>query len=118
MNSVDLTKEGAISEEGTVVYQDDGSRIMNRSGRAILVEQAYSGFKVELFTSEAELPNSNIVFTKYGKVYLDDNGSATSFSYMIGHFVQKKSAENFLNTAILPKYPDAKVIKYKDGKRK
>lgn len=116
VGSVDLKMEGEISEEGTVVYNKVGGRVMNRSGRAILVEQAYSGFKAELFTSEAELPNSNIVFEKYGKVYLDDNG--TSFSYMIGHFVQKKSADNFLRTVILPKYPDAQVIKYKDGRRK
>ena len=111
-----MNKEGQISEEGTVVYNEVGGRVMNRSGHAILVEQGYSGFKVELFTSEAELPNSNIVFEKYGKVYLDDNGE--SFSYMIGHFVQKKSAENFLKTAILPRYKTAQVIKYKDGKRK
>ena len=116
INSVNLDQAGQISEEGTVVYKDDGSRIMNRSGRAILVSQSYSGFKVELFTSEAELPNSNIVFEKYGKVYLD--ATEANFSYMIGHFVQKKSAENFLNTVILPRYPDAKIIKYKDGKRK
>ena len=116
VGSVNLNKEGQISEEGTVVYNEVGGRVMNRSGHAILVEQGYSGFKVELFTSEAELPNSNIVFEKYGKVYLDDNGE--SFSYMIGHFVQKKSAENFLKTAILPRYKTAQVIKYKDGKRK
>lgn len=116
VGSVDLDKQGQISSETAMVYKDDGSRIMNRSGRAILVDQLYSGFKVELFTSAEELPNSNIIFEKYGKVYLDDNG--TSFSYMIGHFVQKKSAENFLNTVILPKYPNAQVIKYKDGRRK
>jgi outer membrane protein OmpA-like peptidoglycan-associated protein len=116
IGSVNLNTQGEISKEGTIVYGTDGNRVMNRSGRAILVDPTYSGFKVELFTSEAELPNSNIIFEKYGKVYLDDNG--VSFSYMIGHFVQKKSADDFLTNVVLPKYPNAQVIKYKDGKRK
>jgi len=104
-----------ISVQTEVTY-DDGDAIVRRSGRATLVNKIYSGYKVELFTSEKELDNNHEIFKRYGKIFLDDTG--TSFSYMIGSFQYKDGADKFLKTVILPFYPEAKVIRYKEGKRK
>lgn len=116
VGTVKLANSGEISSEGTLVYDKDGNRVMNRSGRATLVPESFTGFKVELFTSIEELPNSHAIFKSYGKVFLDDTG--VNFSYLIGSFVEKRSAEKFLQSAIIARYPEAKIIKYKDGKRK
>ena len=69
-----------------------------------------------MFTSVDELPNDHKVFKRHGKVYLDDTGVA--FSYMLGEFATKEAAEKFIKTVVRFSYPDAKVIKYKEGKRK
>lgn len=107
--------EGEMSVQTEVTY-DNGDAIVRRSGRAILVNEVYTGYKVELFTSQDELDNNHKIFKRYGKIFLDDTG--TSFSYMIGSFQYKDAAEKFLNSVIKPTFPEAKVIRYKEGKRK
>lgn len=105
-----------ISSSVQVDYNSDDEKVVIRRGKATLVSTSYTGYKVELFTTQEELSNDHRIFRNYGKVYFDDTGVA--FSYMIGAFVEKDAAEKFLKTVILPRYPDAKVITYKDGKRK
>ncbi len=112
----DAVPGSEIMSKTTEVTYDDGDAIVRRSGRAILVDKLYNGYKVELFTSEQELDNNHAIFKRYGKIFLDDTG--TAFSYMIGSFEQKDAAEKFLDTVIKPFYPEAKVIRYKSGKRK
>ncbi len=106
---------GTLSQPVDVDYNGD-KKIITRRGKATLVSRTYTGYKVELFTKENELPNSHEIFRSYGKVFFDDTGVA--FSYMIGSFPNKEGAANYLKTVIKPRFPDAKLITYKEGKRK
>ncbi len=105
-----------ISKDIDVAYSEDGGKTIRRSGRATLISTTYTGYIIEMFTSVDELPNSHKVFKSHGKVFLDDTGVA--FSYMYGKFTTKEAAEKFIKTVVRFSYPDAKVIRYKDGKRK
>lgn len=107
---------GQMSTRTDVSYNDDGSKNIRRSGKATLISVIYSGYMIEMFTSVDELPNDHEVFKRHGKVFLDDTGVA--FSYMLGEFATEEAAQKFINTVVHYSYPDAKVIKYKEGKRK
>ena len=111
-----VTHSGSMSKTTVVTYTEEGDKDVRRSGRATLVPNTFTGYKVELFTSVDELDNSHSIFKRYGMVYLDDTGVA--FSYMIGEFQGEEAAAKFLRTVIKPLYPEAKVIRYKNGKRK
>jgi outer membrane protein OmpA-like peptidoglycan-associated protein len=111
-----VTSTGPVSTRIDVSYNDDGSKTIRRSGKATLISAIYTGYMIEMFTSVDELPNDHKVFKDYGKVYLDDTGIA--FSYMLGEFETEEAAQKFIKSVIHYTYPDAKVIKYKEGDRK
>ena len=78
----------------------------------------YEGYAIELTTSDLPLKRNYFLFDQFGNVNydkLEDGG----YSYCIlAKFSSKKSVEHFLETIILPKAPEARLIEYKNGKRK
>lgn len=75
----------------------------------------YSGFMIEILTSEKEIAASNEIFTKFATLTLEhlDKGLA----YLTGDFKTKADAEMFYNENVRKRYPKAKIIEYKMGKR-
>lgn len=75
----------------------------------------YSGFMIEILTSEKEIAASNEIFTKFATLTLEhlDKGLA----YLTGDFKTKADAETFFNENVKKRYPKARIIEYKMGKR-
>lgn len=80
------------------------------------IPQGYNGYKVEFFVSVEPLPVNHYIFTQHGSIIMEplQNGG---IAYVLGDFSSQYAADKFLNNVILPRYPDAKVIHYKNGER-
>ena len=78
----------------------------------------FSGYVIELTTSDLPLKRDYSLFKHFGNVYyhqLKEGG----YSYcIIANFSSKKSVQQFLNTVIIHHAPEARLIKYKKGIRK
>ncbi len=78
----------------------------------------YEGYAIELTTSDLPLKRNYFLFNQFGNVNYDKLNEG-GYSYCIlANFSSKKSVEHFLETIILPKAPEARLIEYKKGKRK
>ena len=78
----------------------------------------YEGFAIELTTSGLPLKRNYFLFEQFGSVFYDQLEKG-GYSYcIIANFSSRKSVERFLELIILPKAPEAKLIEYKNGKRK
>ena len=78
----------------------------------------YSGYVVELTTSELPLKKDYDAFKSFGKIYHDKTQKGY-YSYVImADFNKKESVEDYIKNIVAHRIPDAKVILYKNGKRK
>ena len=101
-----------------------GSRILNelevnveyRPRVPKAIESGYSGYMVEFFNTPNDLPASHEIFSKHGKVYKEIIKDG-SYSYLFGPFGEWRDANLFLQSAVIGNYKNAKVIRYKNGKR-
>ena len=78
----------------------------------------YEGYAIELTTSMLPLKRNYFLFDQFGSVHYEklENGE---YSYCIqAKFSTKKSVERFLELIILPKAPEARLVEYKNGKRR
>jgi len=80
------------------------------------VPSAYTGFLVEFYRSNGNLPAAHSIFKKHGNIKTDTLGDGSK-SYMLGDFKNKMDAEKFLRFIVSPQYQNAKVITYQDGSR-
>ena len=80
------------------------------------IKAGYTGYMVEFFTSSGELPLSHEIFSKHGKIYkeVEKNGN---YAYLFGPFGEWRDANRFLQSAVSSNYDNAKVVRYKNGKR-
>jgi len=77
----------------------------------------FSGYVIELTTSDLPLRRDYPLFEKFGNVFvcpLKDGG----FSYVIKGFKSDKSAKSFLKNIVIHNAPEAKVFQYNKGVRK
>ncbi|MFK8102637.1 MAG: hypothetical protein AB8G15_08930 [Saprospiraceae bacterium] len=78
----------------------------------------FSGLAIELTTSDLPLRRDYFLFKRFGNVYYH-RLTAGGYSYCIlPNFSSKKAVEHFLETVVIHRAPEAKLIKYKKGKRK
>ena len=76
----------------------------------------YTGYRVQLITANSKLPGSHQIFSQHGDLAMEETKDGT-FAYLLGDFNQLKDTEGFLQHIVLPRYPNAKIIQYLDGKR-
>jgi len=78
----------------------------------------YEGYAIELTTSTLPLKRNYFLFDQFGSIFYDKLNDG-AYTYCIqANFSSKKSVERFLETIILPKAPEARLVEYKNGKRK
>lgn len=77
----------------------------------------YTGYKVEFMTSMSELPMSHEMFSRHGNIYKEQRKDG-SYAYLLGDFKAETNAYNFLDSIMKERYPNARVIGYKLGRRK
>lgn len=75
----------------------------------------FTGYFVQVLTNTQPLEISSQLLTSFGTVYLEQ--LPNEFAYLLGPFSTTKSAANYKKNIIGNRYPNAKVIGYKNGKR-
>ncbi|MGK0365318.1 MAG: hypothetical protein ACI85O_002384 [Saprospiraceae bacterium] len=78
----------------------------------------YSGYVIELATSELPLKRDYEVFKNFGKIYHDKTQEGYYSYVIIADFNKKESVEDYIKNIVAHQVPDAKIILYKNGKRK
>ena len=104
---VKLTPKGDLKEEIPSYFRHHKS-----------LDNAFSGYVIELLQSDEKLKRNFPLFERFGSIYVEqlENGK---YSYcIIANFQKSKSLKIFVNEVIIPHAPEAKALKYKRGKRK
>lgn len=83
----------------------------------VFYKAEYTGYSIQLTTSMEKLSDTNPLFAQFGDLMLEENTNP-KYCYMMGKFRTKEGAEKFLENVIASRYPNAKIIRYKKGKRK
>ena len=78
----------------------------------------YSGFVVELTTSELPLTRDYEIFKNFGKVYHDKTQEGYYSYLIIADFNKKEAVEEYIKNIVAHRVADAKIFLYKNGKRK
>lgn len=78
----------------------------------------YSGYVIELATSELPLKRDYEAFKSFGKVYHDKTEEGYYSYIIIADFNKKESVEDYIKNIVAHRIPEAKSILYKNGKRK
>lgn len=76
----------------------------------------YSGFLIEILTNKKELAASNEIFTRFSTLTIEHLADG-NLAYLVGTFQTKTDAELFFIQNIQKRYPKAKILEYKAGKR-
>lgn len=84
--------------------------------RAKLISNTYTGYKIQIRHTEEELKPETPLFKEMGGIEVDVLPNET-YSYMIGKFKTDVSAQKFLKAVLGARFPEAIVVKYKDGNR-
>lgn len=80
------------------------------------VREDYSGFKIELMTTDTELQPDHELFFKHGNVQLQRKGTGT-FSYLMGAYSSEWEAQRFYDEYLADQYPEGKVVEFQKGQR-
>lgn len=109
----DAFGELVISPESTDNIEEEA--VIYRSTSEI--EPNFSGFMVEIIYSDTRLHSKHKVLHNYGNIFLDGDVEE-GYSYMIGTFTSKDGAKDFFKKIILPAEPNARIVRYQNGKKK
>ncbi len=118
---VSANSQSSLSYRGDLAYRDEGSKLPETPSPYRFhkkIPALYEGYAIEVASSTYPLDRANPVFRQFGNVHYDklERGG---YSYLIlGRFSNDESALRFLNTIIVPKAKEAKLVHYKDGIRK
>ncbi len=80
------------------------------------IPDEYNGFKIEIKAVREELPPGHDIFFHHGNLSMEMLPDST-YSYTLGNFAELKKAEQFLREALKDRYPEAKVVEYRQGQR-
>ncbi|MFK7950114.1 MAG: hypothetical protein AB8G11_21160 [Saprospiraceae bacterium] len=125
-NEIDMTQSVAkgtavIGAFGEVVKVESLMKESSINGgiykRPTYFSEDFTGYTIQLTTSMERLADDNALFGEFGDLMIEENTNP-KYCYMMGDFRTKDGAEKFLETVILYRYPEAKVLRYKKGKRK
>lgn len=117
------TKAEPLAESTKPVEQPKPTADMSKENVKVnlsTIEKAYTGYKVELFTSKEELSTTSsdlkMVASDLSSEIQFDKLKNGQFSYMVGTFLTWGETERFLEKA-QAKYPKAQIVDYYNGKR-
>ncbi len=82
------------------------------------LSKTHTGIVIELAASNFPLERDKAIFKQFGNVYYDKLIEG-GYSYVIKtNFTSFEATKNFLNNIIIHKAPEARIIEYKEGKRR
>lgn len=76
----------------------------------------FTGYSVQIMARMDPLPANDEVFAKYGGIMLEEM-SNPKYCYLLGQFKTFQGAKQYLSAVIQYTFPNAKIIRYKKGKR-
>ena len=75
----------------------------------------FTGYAIELTTVfHKPLALTDKLFQQYGGIMIVRK-TATSYTYVLTNFTDKKAVEEYLTKMVAPKYSNATAVKYKNG---
>jgi len=81
-------------------------------------DASYTGYMIEIATSDLPLDGSDQVFKYFGKVHYDKVFEGWYSYFILVDFKEKEAVEKFLNNIVIHKAPKARIIEYQYGVRK
>ena len=103
-----FTPKGKEKEEGIPSYYRQHK----------MLPEKFSGYVIELLQSSTKLERDYPLFKRFGNIKIDHLGNGNYSYCIIANFKKQSRVKIFANEVIVPYAPDAKVWKYKRGKRK
>lgn len=104
-----------------VAYKENVNKAespQNRYAYLGKISSLYTGYAIEIATSELPLTRDYATFQNFGKVYYDKVGG-NYYSYVIlADFNKAETAQEYLSKMISHKVENAKIVRYKNGQRK
>lgn len=110
-------KKGAFNESADIAEEIIEDEIPYYYRHHKKLPTYFTGYVIELTTSDLPLRRDYSLFERFGNVYvkqLEEGG----FSYVIKGFRNEKSAASFLNNIVIHNAPEAKVIYLNKGEKK
>lgn len=111
---VKIDKDNNADKEAEFITEETKQGFTNK--RVRILPQTYTGYKVEVKYTKGELKEDNPLFNKFGGIFCDEVEPGY-YSYLLGNFSNKASAQSFIDTVLIHKAQDAEVVRYKKGKR-
>ncbi len=102
--------------EAIIVKNTEAAKSDNFYHKPKAVPTDLNGYLIQLETSMEKLDRANPIFEEFGNILVEENLNP-KYCYLIGTFVSEEGAEKYLNEVIVSRYPNAKVVRFKEGKR-
>ncbi len=80
------------------------------------IPSGYNGFMIEIYRSAVPLGTGHYVRRSFADLYLEQT-KPSSFSYLLGDFQSIEDALIYFEDEIEERFPRAKILEYKQGKR-
>lgn len=78
----------------------------------------YSGYVIELTTSDVPLTRDYEAFKSFGKIYHNKTDEGYYSYFILADCNKRESVEEYVNNIVLHRVPQAKIIDYKNGQQK
>ncbi|MGK0388884.1 MAG: hypothetical protein ACI94Y_001616 [Maribacter sp.] len=114
--AITTEKKGAFNEsadESDEIIEDEIAHYYRQHKK---LPSFFSGYVIELTTSDLPLRRDYVLFEKFGNVMIDQLEEG-GFSYIIQGFKNEKAATSFLNNIVIYNASEAKVVLYEKGRR-
>lgn len=106
---------------GEFVVIEESKKVDNKIGngfyrKAKQLPTDFTGYAVQITTSMEALDVNDPLFAEFGNLLVEETLNP-KFSYVVGKFNTKNGAQKYVETVLANRYPEAKVLKYKEGTR-
>jgi hypothetical protein len=106
-------KQADIVETETKTAPPVSKAIIFHGAKEITEE---SGFYIQLHIAGEPLEKTHTLFQEFGNLKVKEIDDSM-FCYLIGDFTTEDTAQKFLKSIILTRYPKATILEFKDGKK-
>ena len=104
------------NSNGSLIVQEAEVMVPVYTKKTKALSEYFTGYMVEFYRSAEVLPNSHSIFALHGSITLEKTKKG-DYAYLLGEFEDWRDANKFLNSILLSQYPNARLIRYKKGKR-
>jgi outer membrane protein OmpA-like peptidoglycan-associated protein len=76
--------------------------------------QGFTGFSIQVGNATGDLPDSHVIFKHFKEVMVEEKKDGTK-AYLVGAFQTYEDCLSYMKTNILPFFPNARTVAFKDG---